>query len=293
MAQSGVGWVDVGIDWVSFTLETENEPVAASELYHIARALLRKVSVSHEQYIFDGQGFEQDQSRPPYRICLARDDHGLRIYGGSHTGTVLFELSGRGCGGLRETEFAFAFIGGVADRISRLDIAADIRCDVQPAEFVNDRFHQAFRSIGFVRSDTGETAYVGSPKSDRFCRVYRYREPHPRSALLRSEFVFRRGLAKDAAAKLLGEADLAAFVAKLGNTWGFAHPIWKPEIKTDEKLRVPVVSKKSQDTLSWLYYQVAPAMRRLMDEGSLDMTDFLGYVYGQNEPGEHALNNHD
>lgn len=229
--------------------------------------------------MFNGLGYEAGVSRAPYGLALARDDSAARLYGRSHTGTVAYDLTGRGCEAIRDRTTAAGCLAGVVDWVTRIDYAVDIRTATRPADFANDRSHRAFRSIGFVKSDSGETVYVGSPKSDRFCRVYRYNPPHPRADLLRVEFVFRRRLAKDFAVSYCEADSDETLCAVLGNTYGFGHKDWQPGVVTDEKLRVPITTLDQGKTLMWLYKQVIPAMQRLMTEGALDMTDFLETVY--------------
>jgi hypothetical protein len=74
-------------------------------------------------------------------------------------------------------------------------------------------------------------------------------------------------------------------VAKLGNTFGWSHTDWRPDVKTDEKMTVPIVSRGNEDTIRWLYAQVAPAIRRLLEAESLDLADFLEFIYKDLELG--------
>lgn len=270
--------MDAHIDWLSFTLDRKESIVSVAQLDHEAKELLRRLSNEHRSYIYDGQGFDRCGGRAPYSLSLARADGGVRVFGGGPQTGVLYELSGRACEGLRTGDAARSFLAPIVDRITRLDYAVDIRTETRPAVFANARSHQGFRSLSFIQSATGETVYVGSPKSDRFCRVYRYNPPHPRSALLRVEFVFRRQLAKDAARALLSAPNDETFVAQLGNTYGWTHPIWKPGEQTNERLKASIITRADEDTVSWLYKQVAPAMRRLIDQEALDLTAFLEFV---------------
>lgn len=278
--------MDLHIDWLSWTFDTDVEPITTSELYLFGRKRIKEVSNGHEAITFNGQSIEQAVSRAPYRLCLERADRGFRVFGASHTETLLYELTGRGCEGLRKYEDAAAFIAPLFDRITRVDYAVDIRTDVKPSVFANERSHRAFRSLSFIRSDTGETVYVGSPKSDRFCRVYRYNPPHPRADLLRVEFVFRRKLAAAAAQSMVETESSAQFMARLGVTYGWNHRVWQPDFVTEEKLKVPIFSRDEQKTVFWLYNQVAPAMKRLVAEGHLDITDFLQHVFDDPDASE-------
>lgn len=257
------------------------EPKDAADLYHTARVQMKGVSHEHQDYLFDGQAIDRVPSRAPYRIALGRDDRSFTVFGNSHTGTVLYELTGRGCSGLYEWERAQVFISPLVDRLTRIDLAVDMENSTRPSVFSNERGPNGFRSLSYITSDTGETVYIGSPKSDRFARVYRYNEPHPRSHLLRVEFVFRRNLARSAAAELLDTKTKSELMAKLGNTWGLQHREWRPEYHSDETIRTPSLTRNDEDTLMWLYKQVAPAIRRMLKTGALDMTDFLEKVYHQ------------
>mgnify|MGYP000735580034 CR=1 FL=1 len=272
--------MDGHIDWLSWTLPAKIEPRSVAELYQMSKHKLWQIDERIERIIYDGQLIDAAGSRTPYRLALARDDNGFRCYGNSRTETILHELTGTGCEPLRDEHLARVFAAGLCEHLTRLDYAIDIRTETKPSVFANERDSERFRSVSFIRSETGETVYIGSPKSDRFARVYRYNPPHPRAHLLRIEIVFRRKLAKHAAKQLLETESQQDFIAQIGNTWGFAHDDWQPEVITDEKLKAPVASKRNQDTVSWLYTQVAPAVRRLMDENELDFADWLQYIYG-------------
>ena len=271
--------MDVHVDWLSFTLKEYEEPRTAMKLYDFAKIQLRKVSHELEQTFYNGQGFDPSTSRPPYRVSIARSDKGARLFGASHTATLLYELSGRGCEPLRNHEIARYIIGSISDTITRIDFAVDIATGTRPTDFANKRSHNRFSSISYINSQSGETVYIGSPKSDRFCRVYRYNPPNPRANLLRVEYVFRRKLAKSTATHYSGSDNIQAFIAELGNTFGFVHPDWQPRSSTTEKISYPIIERGDQDTVSWLYKQVAPAMSRLIEAGALDVTHFLDFVY--------------
>lgn len=269
------------IDWLSFTLPERVQPRSGMQLRQNAEIAV-KGKPSAQQLIFDGQHFNPTAARSPYRIGLSREDNGVRIAGSSHTETTLYEVTGRGCEPLaKDNSLRNGVLSEVMDRLTRFDYAIDIVSEIRPSEFTNARDNRRIRSISHISSDKGETVYVGSPKSDRFVRVYRYNDPHPRSKFLRVEFVARRKLAREAAAHYLATKD-EGFTASIGETYGFRHACWRSAILTDgEPIRTRVSSRSDQDTVSWLYKQVAPAMRRLIDSGALDVTDFLDFVYNE------------
>lgn len=278
--------MDGHIDWLSFSLPTEETIPSIRHLSELARRLLRQRSEVLYDYCFTRSTWENAVGRAPFRYALQRGDHGVRIYGGGQLAMVLFELTGRGCEGMRAGELASTILASVGGNVSRLDYAVDVRCDIQPHQFTASRSHQVFRSTSHIKSDTGETVYIGSPKSDRFARVYRYAPPHPRHKLLRIEHVFRRGMAQTAVRAFLDAGDRPKFEAQLGNTWGWAHKIWQPGQVTDERLRTPIVTRDHEDTVLWLYKQVAPALRRVHDAGAIDLEDWWRTVFGDYTPEE-------
>jgi DNA relaxase NicK len=274
------------IDWLSWTMPIPHPIGFGADLYNAAKAVMKGIGNDYAEYLFNGTAFENAAGRAPYRMSLARADHGLFIYGGGHQSNILFELTGRGCGALDNWEDATGFISGFRDSLTRLDFASDVRSSTSPSSFVNGRTHQGFRSLSYIKSATGETCYVGSPKSDRFARVYRYNHPHPRSELLRCEHVFRRKLARSAFQALQEAGSFEAFAASVGATFGWGHSDWKPGHKSKIKLTVPKVERVDENTVHWLYTQVAPAMSRLYRQGALDVDEFLNHMLsiGQEEP---------
>lgn len=278
-----MGQVEGHVDWLTWTMKPAREPENVQELYHIARRALRGLSHEHEQILYNGQGFDRSARIGNFNLCLARDDGGVRFGGGGPTGYILFEITGRGCDAIREPELSRRFVGEIAELLTRFDYAVDIRADTLPGDFVNARSHQGFRSLSYIRSDKGTTAYVGSPKSDRFGRVYRYNPPHPRADLLRVEYVFRRALARAAATQYCQQESDADFHEKLAQTWGFNHPVYDTGVDSDERISVPSVSQHDEDTIAWLYKQVAPAVRRVLAAGGFDMAHWLEMIYQQGD----------
>lgn len=270
--------MDCHIDWLSWTLPSVRPINDLTDLYTEAKDKMNHENRTLAKTVFNGVGFEIGPNRPPYQRAILREDHGCAVYGRSHTDTILYELSGRGCEVLRNSALAVEMLSTFGERVTRIDIACDVRTDERPADFSNQRSGSAFRSLGFMRSDAGETVYIGSAKSDRFCRVYRYDPPHPRSDLLRIEFVFRRDYAKATAASIVEANGINSVVSAAGNSFQFTSPQWRPDVKTDEKLQAPIVSRKDEDTVRWLYKACAPALARCLKSGAVDLSDFLTFV---------------
>jgi DNA relaxase NicK len=258
-----------------------NPVESVTEVYDRARTLIRSLSDEHERIFFSGTGFDRAARISNFDLCLARDNNSAAIGGRGPQGHMLFQLSGRGCDAIRDNAVSRRFVGEIAELLTRFDYAVDVSTRTRPVDFANSRSHRAFRTISYIKSDSGSTVYVGSPKSDRFCRVYRYNPPHPRSHLLRIEFVFRRAMARTAAGVYCEQENDTEFLARLGNTYGYAHQDWQPEARSDHRISTPSVDRHTEDTVAWLYKQVAPAMARVMATGGFDMADFLQHVYKQ------------
>lgn len=274
--------LDGHIDWLSFTLPCPEALASGHHVLDFAHRELRKIGASWHEYVFRSQAWDNGAGRAPFRYALWRSDKGVRIFGGGPLDLVLFEISGRGCEGLRDFDLARKMVGEISAHITRIDYACDVRTGVLPSEFVASRQHYRFRSTTSISSDTGQTVYIGSPKSDRFARVYRYSKPHPRSGLLRIEHVFRRAMAQSAVKALLTATSTKEYQALLGNTFGWQHTTWQPGVVTDERVRAAIVTHEHEDTVLWLYKQVAPALRKVYTAGAIDLEDWWRHVFGDN-----------
>jgi len=125
------------------------------------------------------------------------------------------------------------------------------------------------RASGYQISETGETYYAGSKKSDRYARVYRYNAPHPRSNLLRIEHVFRREYAKVVAAACVN-ATVEDIAKSAGEAFGWAHEEWRVERASHVDISVHGSDKGGQRTIYWLVNSCAPAFRKLCEKGVLE-----------------------
>jgi len=144
----------------------------------------------------------------------------------SKKGLFLVEHTGAGCDHLQERSILLDIIKQRADRVTRIDIASDIYTATRPLDFAEKRTEGKIGSKGHYVSDTGETVYIGSKNSERFCRVYRYDGEHPRKDWLRVEYVYRREDAKIIADKL-NSATVAEIAIGAGMRYGWLHEDWR------------------------------------------------------------------
>lgn len=269
------------IDWISLTLPLEcgvsiNPDTGIPELRHGFRDMFPHIGdwissfpdlkVTGGNRIFD----------KGYRSQLG----GFSIFQRYGRPFTLFEFSGTGVDALRAERQHMKIIRTYAERLTRLDVAVDYETDTIPAHFAEMRDNDRFSHYTDINSEDGLTYYVGSKKSERFCRVYRYADPHPRSHLLRVEFQLRSNYAKDAA-ELLKKITVNDLAWRLIKTFGFNHPLARLDGRLFDKIKAPPTSPKG-GTERWLFAQVMPAIKKLIAEGSTEIVDiFQKQVYNE------------
>lgn len=255
------------IDWLSFTLEL---PVVLHRDYMTPDKALTMLA-DHSPELFESkESFDLSNHellyRRPYGRAIRFHGLGLTIAFGKQK-NCLYEFSGVGCKWLMSQGLMSGLMLDIADRATRIDFAADLKGDNPPADIVARVGNKRIKTTGHVASGTGETHYLGSRKSERYARVYRYHEPHPRAGVTRVEAVLRGPLAVAACKRVAGRGQAAAVQAAIGY-----YDIEGMEQMSDDQeiITAPSKQRTSQGTVTWLIRQAAPAFRRLVDEGVID-----------------------
>lgn len=262
------------IDWLTFTMRpryvsTDGEGAVYDEyLQALSYALQDTFSDELATRAFGGQWTKQDRGRAPYKDSWRLGDKGITLFASPELPHCCIEISGQGCEYLITENVLTDVLECVMDRVTRIDIASDIETNVKPSEFVAHVHHERMRAGGSQRSETGETEYVGSQKSDRYARVYRYAPPHPRAHLLRIEHVFRRDYAKIVAARVVDES-ATSVVAAAGEAFGWSHPVWQVDAVETADISIVGEQRKANNTVFWLIKSCAPAFKRLVSEGEI------------------------
>jgi len=203
------------------------------------------------------------------------------LYAGCTLDHALVEISGKGCEKLRGTKEMLEIVDDIQDECTRLDIAIDI-LGVTPDEILKSGHSAAFRTHSRIVSDTGTTIYVGSQKSERYARVYRYNPPHPRANLCRIELVHRKRYAKIAAQSIVKHGVEVTGLMALA-AYGFDHDAVPKN--TGQSLATVAIVKKNQRTLRWLIVQASPAFKRLVKEGTIENASaFLAEYFLEETP---------
>lgn len=257
------------IDWLTFTF-TPVYPVELEDEYTNAleRGLHALFGDDLSHRAFGGLWQRMERSRAPYTHSWQLGDKGITLFGSPNLNHACVEISGEGCEQLIEIEALNELLTNCADRVTRIDIACDIETNVKPTEFISQLNHERMRSSGYQTSETGETCYIGSKKSDRYARVYRYFPPHPRQNLLRIECVFRRNYAKAVSRSCLNHS-IEAVSNAAGDAFGFAHPIWKPTNSETADISISRPERKMGGTVFWLIKSCAPAFKRMCESGAI------------------------
>jgi hypothetical protein len=191
---------------------------------------------------------------------------------------MIYDLPGKACARIGRTKQLSTFLLYTSGDATRIDIALDLKTDMRPKAFIRylDLNERITRTS--IKSGTGETEYIGSQKSERYARVYRYYDPHPRSDTLRIELVYRRDYAKKVA-EVAATGNLASIVSEALGRYGCSHPQLRLKDVDAASLQVPRRhSKNNAGTLIWLKNAVAPAIARMLHEEELTWSELTEWV---------------
>lgn len=259
------------IDWLTFTqfrqCPDSHNPALAWEL---VQDTLKGWLGTDWRYIVPEGPAETVTARPPYGQGWKHTESGILIMYHPRLNHFCVELSGRACDWLFARVPEKLVLATVAGRLTRLDVACDIATDTRPVAFEAQRDPGRFSARSEIVSDSGESVYVGSRKSDRFARVYRYNPPHERADLLRVEYVLKADYAK-ATADSIVQHGLPAVVKALGSDFGWFHPVWSVDTPDTAEIAVYRPERKAGKTLYWLSNTIAPLLVRLAKEEGFDV----------------------
>jgi len=252
------------IDWITFTMSMayadETDDAYANAIAYGFEDMFGKELL---EAAFGGNWEKNERSRAPYTDAWTIQNGFITLFASPNLTHCCVEISGQGCEALLSKDLLHKILDLCADRVTRIDVASDIETLIRPEEFVKEVSHERMRTSGHVVSDTGETCYVGSQKSDRYARVYRYNEPHPRAHLLRVEHVFRRDYAK-VVAKEISRAGVENVASGAGMAFGWNHPVWDVSPTNEVDLSIVKAEATMGGTVFWLIKSVAPAFKKLV-----------------------------
>lgn len=248
------------IDYVSFTVPNrtpflKDDPELLPKIHTIMSAYFG----SMWSPIAEGHGWERHDSKGFYHSRFFDTDTKISIFVGTINAHIYVEVGGQALDKIRAFGSYEDFLQKVGARASRLDFAVDFESQCSPSDFIVNIQRKAFKAHSEIITETGETQYVGAWKSERFARVYRYNEPHPRAKFLRAEVVLRGDYAKQAMALVLSEGEVKASLAA-HKPFLWIHPLWQPTEATQSKIVSRRSDKELANTVRWLNGDIASAI---------------------------------
>lgn len=219
------------------------------------------------------QGWQSGGARGHYAFSQYNRQFFSSVRFGGTANHILVELPGTACQSLRDQGCLDGVVQAAADRLTRLDLAVDVKTDTSPRQFVQAGYNERFKSYAEIVSESGETEYVGSMKSERYARVYKYSAPHPRAGMLRIESVLRSDYAKSAA-QIYAQSGLLVLAATCGNSFGWRSALWQPDSLTDGKLKATRADRHEPGRVRWLHQVVFPALVKAHKDGLIDLREW-------------------
>lgn len=263
------------LDYLAFTVGVASAIDSDSEAtFDFIVATLMEVLPPKLHPVISRGGWERYKGKGFYAHRAFHVDSKATVFWGGVNAHIYVEFPGQTCDVIES-------LGGLEDltqltgmSVSRVDFAVDIENDIHPQEFIVNYEAQRFSASARILSADGETCYVGSWKSERFARVYRYHPPHPRANMLRIETVMKGDYAR-AAMWHWRERGLKQAVIDSNEPFGWQHPCWQP----GQVEALPIASQRVQrthaSTLRWLTMQVAPALAKAHREGVISVRQWV------------------
>lgn len=264
------------VDWFAFSFPVIPQGDQPDTFESAVRGLMALAAPEAYGHLLSAEWFPTEFGRAPYSEGWTIQNTNVTIWCNPALTHATFEATGTGCEYLRSVGVFDDILKVGADRATRIDVAVDIFADIQPDEFVGAGHSGRMKASATLKSESGTTCYVGSPKSERFARVYRYAPPHPRSDAMRVEMVHRRDHAK-AMAALVVQHGVERAATDAATAYNWQHEAW--ELRNGQRVQIDDGVTDARDaagTIRWLLKQAAPAFQRLVREGAIaDPEGFL------------------
>lgn len=269
---------EIGIDFIQYSLQVYAGMFTSCTTWgeHLAlvKHVLQDTLQGHAEQFLCATWGEGDNRIAPYsHSASVIDITNTRIanvyWSDKSLDTVLVQHTGQAC---KRIENIMAYVDFVQPRLNRLDIALDVQTDDTP-----ERYFKAYTgrlSKSWEESRTGQTFYLGSRKSDKLCRIYRYAPPHERAHLLRFEMQYRGEYARAIAWHIAQEGITAVMHTALA-----AYDLPLDGLLTDVKEELTLGKKRHGDTIAWLERAVRPALERLIMSGEFDGYNWMKGIY--------------
>lgn len=281
LASTQVPPSQVSIDWMSWSIPVKFQENKSSEVFGLHGQMMTMLKGALDQLpdtLVSFMTLKAVTPRPPFHYSFQCTETKIRLSTSTAVDYVHIEIPGTGCAALRSLGLEDVILRAWGTKFARLDLAVDIECNLDP-RVVSDACESGrIKTRSEFSSEEGITCYLGSMKSDRYCRVYRYRPPHERAHLLRVEFVHKDRVARELAKTILTTGRIVcARIALEGLKC--SHPVIialqeRMELSRGPKSYMP--ERRESNTVKWLKDQVVPSLVRLEEEGEVeDALEFL------------------
>ncbi len=275
------------IDWAAFTLPimyTETQPSLNGFQIRVTAVLEQMCELMPIITAHCADYLTLVTPQRPYRKGYACPNVGFRLNADWTRKEVLVVFNGQACGFVRELGNAaeVELLARVEATGTRLDFATDIDTTVSPTDVQEKGWSKRIISKSYIQSSQGQTLYIGSRKSDAFCRVYRYHPPHPRSDKLRIEFELKKDRARAVAGIAIVDG-VATAARSVAARYEFGHATVLEAFHGHiRQIKTEAHNRSLASTEQWLLTQAAPAFLRLVREGVIaDPQDWVSrYLLG-------------
>lgn len=266
------------IDWISLTIPTNAPFVGGSDMVFqgvlelavmVLPDVFAPISIIGE--------WEVQQGRGVYQFARMHTKTKIRLSFGDVNADIYLEISGQACDSIRGFTTLEKIFQAEDIRLSRVDLACDYETDLSVDLIIGKGYKATFKSRADWRTEDGDTTYIGSRKSERMLRVYRYHKPHPRSHLLRCEVELKGDAAKAIGRRIIASGETQACADALA-IFDLQHELIRESIPTASPLRAAGSDKAKKGTARWFLKQVKPALLKAHKNGEFDVRGLLAQI---------------
>lgn len=269
------------IDWYGYSFALN------SPLYKVGFAIINQVMSMVSELSFEPEWLEDNtlhwevtQPTEGGTAIIVEQRSGMRVKVQPNNKWVAVDLSGKACQWFRSEGQFDGLLERTAPRASRIDIAADVRCDNSPTEVASSITNKRMKITSIETTVSGESVYVGSRKSERHLVIYRYAEPHPRAALLRFELRFSKRTARIVATQVQREGTQSVGQALLA-TYHCLHPVCIDVVQGSAPAVITPDARVKTGRYRWLLTVVPVSIARAIHEREITLDWIVEEVCSQ------------
>jgi len=267
------------VDYYSYTIPTDRKfgegMFESDNLFAIE--LFTKSADCTQDFDRTSEHWEAQNAKGFYATRLRHTISSLALSYGNTNRHVFVELVGQSCANFDALDKLLPLIASTFERCSRIDFAVDIKTEISPKDFIDQRGNKSFKSSGHHYSPSGRTEYLGGRTSERMARIYRYEPPHPRNEYLRVE-VELKGDAAKAYSKYLTTHTVEETTLAAHQAFKWQHAVWDASATNSDRVSFRSYRPENAATVHWLYGDVITALRKAVSAGLVDFEEWLKIV---------------